>query len=287
MKKYLYDLKWLLKSPPLIDSPMPDWLPALADRLLADGISDQPKDLARTWALGPYFENIFATFLQQDRNITGLHRNIQVREQGLTKGEFDFLFQRNGQSFHVETTVKLYLGTGNCQQAGEWIGPGGRDRLDLKLAKILERQLLLAHTDAGRETIERLGYDMPQAFVFSRGYLFHPLQNWKSGNFIVPDRVNPHHRKGWWVHRKNMKEQLDRASFWTILTKPFWLDFRTGLEEENIHEPQEMYARLSGKDRRKDKPVLLAALEQDQGQWRELHRGFIVPDNWPRTDNNL
>ncbi|MFC7048146.1 DUF1853 family protein [Emcibacter nanhaiensis] len=269
--------------PSLISRPLPEWLEDR--RPLAD--TDLPPDLAPSRALGPYFENLFAAVLARDEKISGVRRNIQVTDEGITKGEFDFLFYRDGQAHHVETTVKFYLGTGSCQRAQDWIGPGRRDRLDLKLAKMMDRQLQLSGTQAGRKTLQALGYETPDVHAFTRGCLFHPLENWVHGEFITPDDVNPAHLKGWWTGEKNMEDILRQEAFWLELSKPFWLDVRTSLQQENIHSPEEMTARVSDRLAHGDRPVLLAALRNQNGGWREVHRGFIVPDNWSHLLSDL
>ena len=277
MHKYLHDFQWLLEAPHLITSQEPDWLkdglPPLA--------SETPPDLATPRALGPYFENLVAAVLSGDDKIHHLRRNIQVSEGGITKGEFDFLFDRNGRSHHVETTVKFYLGTGVRDRLENWIGPGCRDRLDLKLDKILNRQLQLSRTGPGQDVLRTLGYKTPVTHAFTRGYLFHPLENWRRGDFVVPEGINPAHLKGWWAPEKKMRDMLQRESFWIEPVKPFWLDIRTALRPDSVRTPAEMAARVQERLARTERPVLLAALEKTDGTWLERHRGFIVPDSWP------
>ena len=78
-------------------------------------------------------------------------RNLPIMRDRRTLGELDFVYycQHRQRHVHLETAVKFYLGvpaahklqwTAQQQPAlswSQWLGPGCKDRLDLKLLKML------------------------------------------------------------------------------------------------------------------------------------------------------
>jgi|GEM_PF-5990109 len=90
---------------------------------------------------------------------------VQAGQPPRTVGAFDFLLQEAGASevLHLEFALKILLrrdGGGVPERSEDWIGPEGRDRLDLKLAKLQSAQLKLSDTLEGRALLGvRLGLD--------------------------------------------------------------------------------------------------------------------------------
>ena len=75
---------------------------------------------------------------------------IPVRRGKETLGELDFVFQNpDGSWEHWEVAYKLYVNRGHRRTTHthqDYVGPEGRDRLDLKLHRFLSHQLPLAKT---------------------------------------------------------------------------------------------------------------------------------------------
>ena len=90
---------------------------------------------------------------------------VQAGQPPRTVGAFDFLLQEAGaqEVLHLEFALKILLrrdARDGPERTGDWIGPEGRDRLDLKLAKLQNSQLRLAETGEGLALLSaRLGLD--------------------------------------------------------------------------------------------------------------------------------
>ena len=106
----LADLDWLLSSPPLFESKINldldrfslpgEFNPAPVETFLAGNCSHR---------VGYYFESLVQILLESDIAVSELRHGIQIRENGDTLGEIDFLYQRDGVLHHLEVALKFYL----------------------------------------------------------------------------------------------------------------------------------------------------------------------------------
>jgi len=100
--------------------------------------------------LGRYFEALLAFIFQNAQPAIGLKlitQNIQIQSQGKTLGELDFLLEdTKGCLLHLEVAIKYYLLERNVSDPSRWehwVGPDRKDRLDIKLNHLVDRQLPL------------------------------------------------------------------------------------------------------------------------------------------------
>lgn len=269
------DLLWTLRSPgllsPEIEQVVPESWAETVFRQNQDFFSSLERDPTsllthlsrntRGGRLGIYFENLVAFLLQYAAKVENLKIGIPVLENKITVGEYDFLFSEpeHNQKMHWEAAVKFYLAYGE-----RFIGPGGQDRLDLKLRKIFDQQLRLP---------ERAGLKDVVSKVFLKGRLFYPLKpDWASARETASPALSKTHLRGWWI-RQNELETLSYETL-ALLPKPRWL---SGYNEQDARDRQmsrSKFLELCNDHFRKSHDSV-AVLAQD------FSRGFIVSNQWP------
>ncbi len=200
------DLAWVIGAPVLPDAAFPaytghvvddawcrtqlqtcaPWLAALDSepRSLHDFIAARP-----TRRLGHYFESLIAFWLAYLPGMQIIASNLQVKDSQRTLGEYDFILRdASADICHWEAAVKFYLQAEPQAEQHVFIGPGARDRLDLKMDRVFSRQLKLGYTPAGRCALPP-GIALNRAQAFIKGYLFYPLT--QTGPTIMPNTLMP------------------------------------------------------------------------------------------------
>ncbi|MCP3722879.1 DUF1853 family protein [Paraburkholderia sp. CNPSo 3272] len=290
------DLAWLLFSADLLRAQLPlaplaQWCADAGEACATrDWLARLDRDPARlhealmaapTHRLGRYAENLLGWFLAHGPAAQLVAQNVPLRRAGLTLGECDFLVRtRAGEPLHWELAVKCYLhaGPGGDARASlaDFVGPNLRDRFDLKLTHLRDRQLRLS----AHEEFASLGYEgqwLAQMFV--KGWLFY-----RAGQ-AAPSRVEDvpelaaDHGRGWWVTRSDWPAFAGQqaADGWSVLPRLAWLAPRRLAAAPTV-DPDALLDALA----RPDEPALIAAFTADgTGGYREQSRGFIVPDDWP------
>ncbi|WP_258190287.1 DUF1853 family protein [Stutzerimonas azotifigens] len=284
------DLAWAILSPPLLEASATLRHPLSGSRwysqpdLLADWLMHQDaaaEGLQRWLAqrsnrrLGLYYERLWQYALTHAPDIDLIVANLPIREGGNTLGELDLLIRDPEGVHHLELAVKFYLGNGGGGDGAphHWIGPGGHDRLDLKLDHLLRHQLNLSMHEQAKAALAELTSSTIQPALWLGGYLFEP---WPSG-CLPPAGANPLHLRGIWVRQRDWPA-LAGEYRWQMLPRQEWLaparlelDFdlddtlRPKLDE---HSPARLMARL----------------QSNGNVWEEAQRVFVVPDRWPATD---
>lgn len=294
------DLTWVLASPPLLaPSPGParwltadwgrqafaaseDWLAAL-DR---DPAPLQQALSLRPGRLGSYFEGLLDCWLAWPGNplYRRLYHGLPVRVGTRTVGELDFLVEEraSGEIQHWEVAVKFYLGIAPGGREADWVGPGLKDRLDLKLDRLRRHQLPLADSAEAVGLMQALQLPPPRPVCLLRGRFFYPagasLADW------APASAAPGHQRGWWMDADAfLARHADTGLRWMRLPREHWLapvDISPGSDGVRIGEPMAaatlVEAWRGAADNRAAAVVGLA-------EGREVTRGFITPDPWPRN----
>lgn len=179
--------------------------------------------------LGIYFEALIAFLFSrgwQDGVVPYrlLGRNIQVCEGNVTVGELDMLLEdTRGVCVHLECAVKYYLAhrpeIGNWRN---WIGPNGRDRLDIKLQRLLNHQLVLTKHPAAHPLLASRGLDAKNISCkyFLRGMFFpHP-----DSSHCLPAQAHPAVLTGRWLHQEPFVARYGENPLdWAGLSKINWL----------------------------------------------------------------
>lgn len=285
------DLAWACFTPPLLhsaelacrerlanaDLPLTparcDWLQSL-DR--------QPKALLQhlqklhNQRLGLYFEALWQFFLQQDPEVELLAHNLPVRDGGRTVGEFDCLYfcHRRQRPIHLELAVKFYLrdDSTNSPAAMRWLGPNARDRLDLKLNRLLEHQVLLSRHPLGQEVLAGIGIEDPLLELEMKGRLYQPL----ASNGPPPPAYNTRQPLQQWSRAgEHWDTSLASDETFLPLRRDQWLAPALA-EESPTQDAGALRAMLA--DKAPGRALQVAVLDT---QGCERRRLFLVADAWP------
>lgn len=294
------DLAWVIASPGLLDATYPaykgqvvddawcstqlqlcsKWLSALdlSPLPLHDFIAARP-----TRRLGHYFETLISFWLMHMPDTHIIASNLQVQDPQRTLGEYDFLFRdASAEVCHWEAAVKFYLQQEPLPEQRAFIGPGTRDRLDLKLDKVFLQQLVLGQTSAGQHALPPgIKLDKTQAFI--KGYLFYHAAI--SGSMSIQG-VSAEHLTGWWVrHTRDKPPQTSAASRWTILPRLRWLAPARLPADAIVMTLASLNTKLDEHFSLRTEAVLVFEMTRSEtGEWHEVSRGFVVCRNWPALD---
>ncbi|NND69690.1 MAG: DUF1853 family protein [Halioglobus sp.] len=234
-------------------------------------------DVRNTTRLGLYFERLWQFFLREDPEVELVAHNLPVADGGRTLGEFDCIYycHRRNVHVHLELAVKFYLGVPGEPGETAWWGPNTQDRLDLKLAHLLERQVTLGARPAAQRQLNRLGIGTVEREIALRGYLFQP----PAEPLPAPAGYNAQLPFASWCHQAQLVTQIavTAAPQFRLLDRLEWLAGQRA-------EPQECIAGAALAAAIRDRfsthpaPVLVAALDAAA---EERGRFFVVPTGWP------
>jgi len=230
--------------------------------------------IARPYRLGQYYENLVMHILSRESYLTEIKRNIQVISDKKTLGEFDFLGLAGGrEGFHLEVAVKFYLRVGDGSELSHYIGPGKRDRLDLKWHKLTSQQLRLGDRDEAVSRLQELGFATAPSLRLAliQGYLFHPYADFVAAQYgVAHTEINPQHNKGWWLRQREISAISADCAI-RLMEKPLWLT------PASVHPEEDNWEKLQSKIATTDRPLLIARFDR---KGVEIDRGFVVPDSW-------
>lgn len=297
--KEVRDLAWAVFSTPLMAQ-----LPGCDAQLCAPGaeaadwhwleaLDRQPEPLLTALAagnstrLGLYFERLWLFYLQHHPRWALLAHNLPINQAGRTLGAFDFLCRQGEQFWHLELTVKFYLGVGQTAQPEawpQWRGPDTRDRLDIKLGRLRDHQLALSQSTHSAAVLRDLagGEVIWQRGLVMKGYYFYPGASDPRHPHPPPVGAHPRHLRGTWWYLDQFLPHLN-TGHWHRPNKMAWLS------PVQLHKPdtavpgpamQQLIRETVGEAQR---PVLLTRMAPHGGAWHEQERMFVVPDYWPGT----
>jgi len=220
--------------------------------------------------VGYYFEALLHFWLREIQGVEVVEHTRQIIEDGVTKGEIDFIFRTAQQQLvHWEVAVKFYLKTQPPTLDGSHlIGPDPTDNFAAKHHRLFGRQLQLSQRLP-------LRVDLRQGLMKGRIF-YHPSD---TSPATAGQLLNPSHLRGTWLRQEEIDKLAHPQRRFCTLEKPFWL---SDLQDCQTSLPFAEYARqLRQHFTRSAHPVLLAALECQDGQWNECQRIFVVPTHWP------
>lgn len=288
------DLAWALLSPPLLRSRDRQirWLDLVwsqrAYRSFETRLQEldaDPSPLAASLQarhdhrLGSHFEGLLAFWLADPANsLYRLHAaGIPIRQNQQTLGELDFVVEdlASGRMQHWEVAVKFYLGIRPGGDHSAWIGPGLRDRLDLKVDHLLDHQLPLSHHPAARQALNELGISEWDSICLLKGRLFYPGDatpaDWQ------PQAACPEHWRGWWLSATDFLRDFGNLGLqWCLLPKAHWLTPLT--PDVRIGELYTASTLLESVGPNFDNRAIAVVGLRDGA---EVERGFITPPSWP------
>lgn len=194
------DLAALLFSRPLIAMPgrlnPPALWPAPASAAGAYALLARARRLYRapkSRRLGARFEALVCALIQAG----GRYAIVRFSFPGKTKhgvpGEGDLLLKRlggDGHYLHAELTVKYYFAApGRGARAADWHGGMRRDRLDRKLAKLIEKQTRLLSRRPAYARTGKFAAGLPKEAVLRSCVLYRGGFYYAAGH--KPERMPP------------------------------------------------------------------------------------------------
>lgn len=275
-------LAWLLDSPDLFDANWPQWQgkvahlqpPAGLDAWLS-GLDADPAAL-KAWVvpgmrLGRYAEKLMGFYLQQ-QGVLHAHGVAVRANKNDTIGEFDFLWHDGSTLVHWEFATKFYLYEASIragQDNGYFIGPNLADSLEVKMGKIIQRQLALGQHPAARAVLPQ---PVGRAQALVKGWLFY-----REAAIIAGNGLCANHCRGFWCTQAEL-DGVPGEQF-AVLPRHDWLA-PAALEPGQTQNRAELMARLADWFSHDSMPQMVLCLRQLGGRWLEARRGFIVPDDW-------
>lgn len=234
--------------------------------------------------LGLYFEALIEFWLQHwpRARLRLAHHTIQ--RSGRDLGEFDFVFvdRPSGSTRHWETAVKFYLCADRDGAPEHWMGPNPADTWQQKRDTMFQRQLRLAETAEAQTLLKSMGLLPVQPMAYIKGYLFYHWQQWKGADLPRSTEFSTAHLRGWWMRVSECEQWLSRDSRWYPLPRLAWLSPLRRFEALPGYSGAELLDELERHFEHHRQALLLAELQPDaSGIWREISRGFVVPEDWP------
>jgi hypothetical protein len=216
------DLAWAIASPPLLNLEQApcswyrdewyrdlymasqDWLRRLDE---APEELQQRLDQQKDRRLGRYFETLWAFWLDNNPRFEVIEQNLPLRDEGKTLGELDFLVldKTSDKYLHWEVAVKFYLGLGDIREHTNWHGPGKKDRLDLKVEHLLNRQSVICQRPVVQKLLRGMDHHVDACGVILKGRLFYPYATFENG--IMPVDANPHHLRSYWLTMSDLQRK--------------------------------------------------------------------------------
>ncbi len=254
-----HDLAWYTTAAPLMTSAFWAECGAQAATTRYAGAGDcVEREPVRQ--VGRWFEQVHLAALQSAAGVEVLAANRAVRKDGETLGELDVVYRHCGRVVHREVAVKFYLAAKPGDDPSAWIGPGRRDRLDLKLGHLANRQLTLPQR-ARADGVWPDDLPFPDhSEVLLLGALFSPPDDPR-----LPCGADENATHGRWYYARGFAERFGDAP-WAVLDKPWWLS-----PEHARQAPTKAASALADGLRR---PSFVGRVGD------AVERAFVVPDGW-------
>lgn len=241
---------WIITNPPIFKTDKP---PAAENPFVLNYLPESGNYRGNT-RLGFVYQELCKRLFVSHPDYEVLAEEVQLFRGKETIGAIDFLLKYQEHIEHWEVAIKFYL-----LKDGLWYGPDSRDRLDIKLHRMLNHQLKMSDRE---EFHQRFGiFDVVTPKMLIQGRLYtNPFENETIPTQCLGYQLNNSTIVGYWCYQhqiSRIKEPLFR------LQKLDWIpgtlmpyERLTLMTEYSVH------------------------CQAESGQlW------IIVPDTWP--NNNL
>ncbi len=201
--------EWILNSPPLIIGAHHGTLFIKATDLPGIGLhATRNIKGAPEIRLGKLYELLMEDLLQGQI----LHHGKQLILEGKTLGEIDFVLNATPAPIHLETSIKFYIEWA----PGVFIGPNGKDELDIKFKHMAERQSRSLNKHYSMLEL----HSAPTSCCLMNGILFRHLRNTSTQ---LPPFVNPQVHTGVWMFESEIAAMEDMGHSFQPLHKHDWM----------------------------------------------------------------
>ncbi len=243
-------LNWVRTTPSLFEAK-----PPIVDQppfTFKGDISETPYQGNRR--LGFVYQHLCSQLFTSTPTYSSIAEEIQLNHDGKTIGAVDFIVKnKKSQQFeHWEVAVKFYL-----LHQGLWYGPNAQDRLDLKLAHMLNHQLPLSNHQQFSELYPLWSNAEPHLLMQGRLYI-NPFHSEPTPEECSGYQLNTTQITGYWCYQSQV-DQIKEPLY--IIEKSQWLTGRN--ESSPIYAPSE-----SG---------FIHCQSESGVYW------FIMPEEWPRN----
>ncbi|MCX4024949.1 DUF1853 family protein [Endozoicomonas sp. SM1973] len=295
------DLLWIANSPVMLNlnylpagywltSPLHQYAQFAVDQYDLKKVTDCLAS-RKSHLLGIYYETLWHYLLAAKLNCKLQTTNLQVKSNQGTLGEFDLIYQASSseQPFHRELAVKYYLGL-PCDSSeahspwSYWVGPGLKDRLDLKVNKLINKQGRLSQSIEGQALLQQHQLFPVTAEILLQGYLFYPF----AAHCPAPQHACIDHLTGYWLTTSQLAEFIEHNQLtdeFVLLAKHEWLSAFSNTTSAIQHRlfssaALNHYATQHFTTSAYPYPLLIASGSSNHQFWQETLRFFLVPDDW-------
>lgn len=174
--------------------------------------------------LGRYSEVLTEIILSHSPDITFHRQGLQIGSKKETYGEMDFIFSYQDKVIHLEQAMKFFIQSKSSSEWSDFIGPGGVDRLDKKMDKLLWKQSKISETLLAKKILSEENLpDITHINLLTKGWFFYHLSNLEKNDCTIPKVSNSEHYKGWWLYDHEFSFHFQAKDKFQILQRPFWL----------------------------------------------------------------
>ena len=262
------DIQWILDCPDLLEGDVQHL------RFENTPTFTAPPLKPTSHKVGRYFEQLVSVMLTHSTEHRLIEQSMQIIKDGRTLGELDFIYDGpDGKLTHCEVAIKYYL---YCPQvnmtSSHFIGPNPRDTFENKVSRLLTHQIPLSH-------LHYPAAERRESFI--KGGIFYPLGLTSAGSH--PDYLSQDHYRGTWLFARDTAKLADYTNaVYCICRKPNWL--APSMDVEEFLSPRDIVEWTNNHFKQKPQPLMVSRLQEQQGQWIEQDRLFVVSDQWPNTE---
>jgi len=298
------DLAWAISSPPLVSNlsnacvwPESDWYQRIYKETLPwlNIVDSDPAELDELLAaqkdrrLGKYFETLWFYWFKHHQRYEIIENNLQIIIDGETLGEIDFIvFDKIlKQTIHWEVATKFYLGVGDTRKMNNWHGPNLRDRLDIKVQHLLQRQSMITKNQRVSLWLKQQGLYIEQCAVILKGRLYYPWERpeqYLNQENILKPRLSPaqcssQHLYSWWFKQSQFDRVFDSEQCFKPLINEGWLEKIPTSTEGQFYDKNEIFKTIS------NNVIRLPLLVQLCNHCHRSDRVFLVDEDWPKINS--
>ncbi|MBD1559120.1 DUF1853 family protein [Vibrio sp. S9_S30] len=213
-------LHWVASTPTLFNlSP-----PVCENSPFSQDIPSRMNVYTGNQRLGFVYQYACRCLFQTSSKYKLLGEEIQLQQDGRTLGSIDFILEnRESQTIeHWEVAIKFYLLHNTF-----WYGPNAKDRLDLKLDRMLSHQLKMSSSQAFQLQCPKWKDSSEHLLMQGRLYI-NPFHDEDIPQNCLDHPINPSRIKGYWCYDHQKHLITDKLY---VLEKKDWA---TGRRDESL-----------------------------------------------------